>query len=51
MGFPERADIRALPGPAVGAAAKGFMELRREPGEHPGWPEPVWLERRSASDD
>lgn len=27
-------------------AAKGFTELRREPGERPGWPETVWVERR-----
>jgi ribosomal protein S18 acetylase RimI-like enzyme len=28
--------------------AKGFTELRREPGEQPGWPETVWVERRVA---
>ena len=27
-------------------AAKGFTELRREPGEQPGWPDTVWVERR-----
>ena len=26
-------------------AARGFTELRREPGERPGWPETVWVER------
>lgn len=29
-------------------AAKGFTELRREPGEQPEWPETVWMERRVA---
>lgn len=28
--------------------AKGFTELRREPGERPGWPETVWVERQVA---
>ncbi|MEU4238563.1 GNAT family N-acetyltransferase [Actinoplanes sp. NPDC026619] len=27
-------------------AARGFTELRREPGEQPDWPDTVWLERR-----
>lgn len=27
-------------------AARGFTELRREPGEHPGWPDLVWMEHR-----
>jgi GNAT superfamily N-acetyltransferase len=26
-------------------AAKGFTELRREPGEQAGWPDTVWMER------
>ena len=26
-------------------AAHGFVELRREPGEQPGWPDTVWVER------
>ncbi|MCO8269622.1 GNAT family N-acetyltransferase [Actinoplanes sp. TRM 88003] len=26
-------------------AAHGFTELRREPADHPGWPDTVWLER------
>ena len=30
-------------------AARGFVELRREPGERPGWPESVWMEHGSAS--
>ena len=25
--------------------ARGFTEIRREPGERPGWPETVWMER------
>ena len=31
-------------------AAKGFTELRREPAEHPGWPDAVWVERRMTGD-
>jgi GNAT superfamily N-acetyltransferase len=27
-------------------ARHGFVETSREPGEHPGWPEVVWVERR-----
>lgn len=27
-------------------AANGFTEMRREPGERPGWPDTVWLEKR-----
>jgi len=26
-------------------ARHGFAELRREPGEQPGWPDIVWAER------
>lgn len=29
-------------------AAKGFTEVRREPGERPGWPAAVWVQRRMA---
>jgi GNAT superfamily N-acetyltransferase len=29
-------------------SARGFTELRREPDEHPGWPDTVWMERRPA---
>jgi len=32
-------------------SAKGFAELRREPGERPGWPESVWMEHNSAPGD
>ncbi len=28
--------------------ANGFTELRREPGERPGWPDTVWVERQVA---
>jgi GNAT superfamily N-acetyltransferase len=28
--------------------ARGFTELRREPGERPGWPDTVWVERQVA---
>lgn len=31
-------------------AAKGFTEFRREPGQRPGWPDTVWVERRMAPD-
>ena len=35
--------------PAAGFyAAHGFVEIRREANENPGWPEAVWVERRSA---
>jgi GNAT superfamily N-acetyltransferase len=27
-------------------ARHGFVETRREPGEQPGWPDVVWVERR-----
>jgi GNAT superfamily N-acetyltransferase len=27
-------------------AAKGFSEIRREPGGQPGWPDTVWVERQ-----
>ena len=27
-------------------ARHGFAETSREPGEQPGWPEVVWVERR-----
>jgi GNAT superfamily N-acetyltransferase len=26
-------------------AAHGFVEIRREPGEEPGWPDTVWVEK------
>lgn len=26
-------------------AARGFTQVRREPGDRPGWPETVWVER------
>jgi GNAT superfamily N-acetyltransferase len=29
-------------------AGQGFTELRREPGERPGWPETVWMEHPAA---
>ncbi|MFD1364069.1 GNAT family N-acetyltransferase [Actinoplanes sichuanensis] len=36
--------------PAAGFyAAHGFVEIRREANERPGWPEAVWVERRSAA--
>ncbi|MFC7278858.1 GNAT family N-acetyltransferase [Paractinoplanes rhizophilus] len=28
----------------------GFTELRRDPGERPGWPDTVWMEHRPAGD-
>ena len=35
--------------PAAGFyAAHGFVEIRREPNEHPGWPDAVWVERQPA---
>nr|WP_221377480.1 GNAT family N-acetyltransferase [Actinoplanes polyasparticus] len=30
-------------------AAHGFTELRRDPGDQPGWPDTVWLEHRTRS--
>ncbi|WP_143133934.1 GNAT family N-acetyltransferase [Actinoplanes philippinensis] len=48
-GRPVRLEFTAGNTPAAAFyAARGFVEIRREAGERPGWPETVWVERRFA---